>query len=59
MMKSRSMRWPEHVACIGRTAYTVLVGKPEQKSHQEDLNVGGRIILKWILEKWDGVVWTD
>jgi hypothetical protein len=24
----------------------------------EDLDVGERIILKWILEKQDGVVWT-
>jgi hypothetical protein len=23
-----------------------------------DLDVGGRIILRWILEKYDGVVWT-
>jgi hypothetical protein len=35
-----------------------LVEKPEWKSHQEDLNVGGRRILKLILEKYDGVVWT-
>jgi hypothetical protein len=24
----------------------------------EDLDVGGRIILKWFLEKLDGMVWT-
>jgi hypothetical protein len=27
-------------------------------NHCEDLDVGGRIILKWILESQDGVVWT-
>jgi hypothetical protein len=25
----------------------------------EDLDVGRWIILKWILERYDGVVWTD
>jgi hypothetical protein len=28
------------------------------KDHYEDIYVGGRVILKWILERWDGVVWT-
>jgi hypothetical protein len=40
-----------------RNAYKLLVGKPEGKSHQEDQDVGGRIILGWILERWDGVMW--
>jgi hypothetical protein len=34
-----------------RNAYRVLVGRPEGKNHWEDLDVGGRIILKWILQK--------
>jgi hypothetical protein len=37
-----------------RGAYRVLVGKPEGRNHLEDPGVDGRIILKWILEKWDG-----
>jgi hypothetical protein len=32
-------------------AYRLLVGKPGK-------DVGGRIILGWILERWDGVMWT-
>ena len=33
VMKSRRMRWPGHVACMGeeRGVYRVLVGKPEGK----------------------------
>ena len=37
-----------------RDAYMVLVGKPEGRNHLKDQGVDGRIILKWILEKWYG-----
>jgi hypothetical protein len=37
-----------------RDAYRVLVGKTEGNSHLEDRGVDGRIILKWIFNKWDG-----
>jgi len=50
VIKSRRMRWAGHVARMGerRGVYTVLVGKPEG-----DPGVGGRIILRWIFNKWD------
>jgi len=38
-----------------RGAYSFLVGKPEGKYHLQDRGVDGRIILKWIFMKWDGV----
>jgi hypothetical protein len=38
-------------------AYRILVGKPEGKDHWEDQDVGGWTILKWILERQDGMVW--
>jgi hypothetical protein len=36
-----------------RNAYKILIGKPEGKIPLEDIyvHVGGRIIMKWTLEK--------
>jgi hypothetical protein len=44
IMKSRRMRWAGHVARLGdkRTAYTLLVGKPEGKKPL------GRPRRKWV-----------
>jgi hypothetical protein len=57
MIKSMRMRATGHVASSleKRKAYRILVGKPDQ---QKDLDVGGIIILKWILAKQGGVIWT-
>jgi hypothetical protein len=35
-------------------AYKMLVGKPEVEIHLEDLDIDGKIILKWICKKCDG-----
>jgi len=43
-----------------RGVYRVLVGKPGGKNHLEDPGVDGRIILKWIIRKWEGGMdWID
>jgi hypothetical protein len=31
----------------------------KERDHWEDQDVGGWAILKWILERWDGVDWID
>ena len=37
------------------TANTV---KNFRTDHLEDVAVGARIILKWVIRKWDGEAWT-
>ena len=39
-------------------ALCLIVGKPEGKNHWGDPDVDGRIILRWIFRKWEGVVGT-
>jgi hypothetical protein len=34
-----------------RNAYMVLMEKADGKEHQEFLDIGGRITLKWIVER--------
>ena len=60
VIKSRRMRWVEHIARMGerRDVYRVLVRNPEGKNHLGEQGVDGRIILRWILRKWEGVVGT-
>jgi len=54
--KSRRLRWAGHVVNMEemRNIYKILIGKPEGKNHLEDLDIDGRIIFEWILEKWGG-----
>jgi hypothetical protein len=37
-------------------AYRILVGKQKERDHEEDQDIGGWIILKWILDRVD---WID
>jgi hypothetical protein len=59
----RRIKWAEHVAGIEekRNAYRLLVGKPEEKiplGRPRRRLVDSIRILSWILERWDGVMWT-
>jgi len=52
------MRWAGHVARMGegRGVYKVLVGNLRERDHWGDPEVDGRIILRRIFRKWEGVV---
>ena len=60
VIKSRRMRWAGHVARMeeGRGVHKVLMGKPEGKRPLGAQDVDGKIILRWIFRKWEGVVGT-
>ena len=61
VIKSRRMRWAGHVARMeeGRGVHKVLVSNLRKRDHWGDQDVDGRIILSWILRKWEGVVGTE
>jgi hypothetical protein len=54
------MRWAGHVARIGRrgTRIGCWWESPREDGQWEDQDVGGWIILGWMLQRWDGVMWT-
>jgi hypothetical protein len=49
------MKWAGHVARLGerRVAYRVCWENVRETDQLEGLGLDGRIILKWILKKWD------
>ena len=60
VVKSRRTRWAGHVARMGqrRGVNRVLVGKLKERDRLRDPGIDGRIILRWIIRKWDVGVWT-
>ena len=60
VVKSRRTRWAGHVARKGRgevcTGYWW--GDLRERDHWGGPDADGRIILKWIFRKWEGVVRT-
>jgi hypothetical protein len=54
MIKSRRMRWAGNVQMHVEYWWESQKGR----DHYEDQDVGGWIILKWIFERYDGVVWS-
>jgi hypothetical protein len=60
MIKSRRMRWALPVVRMwaNRNAYRDWSGSQKERDHYKDQDVSGCIILKWLLERWNGVVWA-
>jgi hypothetical protein len=57
MIKSRRMIWAGHVAHERRRMHTGFWWENQKERDQkENLDVCGRIILKYILEKYNGVI---
>jgi len=54
------MRWAGHVASRGRGEVHTNFGGENlvERDHLKELGVGGRIILRRIFRKWDGMAWT-
>jgi hypothetical protein len=50
MIKSRRRGWAGHVAQQGENRNGCWWECQKERDHQEDQDVGGQIILKWILE---------
>jgi hypothetical protein len=56
------MRWAGHALRFGTRsgAYRVWVGKPRKRGHFEDIDIDGRLILKYIFSKlYESVEWID
>ena len=60
VVKSRRMRWAGHVARMweGRGVYRGLGGYLRETDQWGDPDADWRIILRWILRTWEGVVCT-
>jgi hypothetical protein len=59
VIKSRRMRWAEHVGCVGEMINTIFwLEALKGRDHSENLGVDGKIILVLILEKQGGNLWS-
>jgi hypothetical protein len=54
------MRWAGHMARMGegRGVHRVLGGSLRERDHWGDPDVDGRLILRGIFRKWEGIVGT-
>jgi hypothetical protein len=48
MIKSRRMRWPGHLVCMGHliNVFRILDGKPEDREHVGNIGFGGEDNIK-------------
>jgi len=46
-----------HIRGTGKVQTGFWWGDPREGDHLEDLSIDGRIILKWIFNKWDWEAW--
>jgi hypothetical protein len=53
------MRWAEHVALMRekRNAFGYRWESQKERENWEDQDIGGWTVLKWILERSDGMMW--
>jgi len=58
VVKWRRMRWAGHVARMGEGCTGFWSGNLRERDHWGDPDLDGRIILRWIFSKWEGVVGT-
>ena len=59
VIKSRRLRWARNVARRkGEVCTRFWWGNLRERDHWGDQDVDGRIILRWIFRKWEGVVGT-
>ena len=57
-IKLRRMRWAGHVARMEEGCTGFWWGNLRERDHWGDPDADGRIILRWIFRKWEGVVGT-
>jgi len=55
------MRWAGHVALMVRgEVYTGFWwGNLRESHHMENPGIDGRLILRWIIRKWEGGPWAE
>jgi len=55
VVKSRRMRWAGHVARMGEGCTGFWWGNLRERDQWGDPDADGRIILRWIFRKWEGL----